>query len=229
MHRSQGLPFFMPYKLYLDESGDLGWSFHLPNRDGGSSRYLTIAYIIIPDGLEKKCSRFVRSIYDLLKVNYNIELKATSMKDSQKELVAGKIIRLLNDNPDFVLGAITVKKENVAPHMRTDCNLLYNYMMGLSIPDKILTFDTVDVVSDKRSVKIKSGNTCIEYLRIKIAYELGSATKLIDTPTESHTELNLMFIDWIANFIWGNFEDQKTIPYNRIAPRLQHQTLFFKI
>jgi len=217
----------MPYKLYLDESGDLGWSFHLPNRRGGSSRYLTIAYVIIPTGFEKKCSRFVKSIYDLLKVNYNVELKATSMSDTQKEIVAGKIIRFLNDNHDFILGAITVKKENVAAHMRSDCNLLYNYMMGLSIPDKIITFDIVDIISDKRSVKIKSGNTCIEYLRIKIAYELNSPTQLIDTPTESYTELNLMFIDWVANFIWSNFEDEKTVPFNRLQSRLQHTSLFF--
>jgi hypothetical protein len=111
--------------------------------------------------------------------------------------------------------------------MRNDCNLLYNYMMGLSIPDRIAAFDIVDVISDKRSVKIKSGNTCIEYLRIKIAYELNSPTKLIDTPTESHTELNLMFIDWIANFIWSNFEDKKTTPFNRILPKLQHKSLYF--
>jgi len=71
-----GTAFFyalMSHKLYLDESGDLGWKFHLPNRQGGSSRYLTIAYIIIPLGLEKKCSRFVKSIYDLLNVKYHIE------------------------------------------------------------------------------------------------------------------------------------------------------------
>jgi hypothetical protein len=217
----------MSYKLYLDESGDLGWSFHLPNRNGGSSRFLTIAYIIIPSGLEKKCSRLVKSIYDLLKVKYGIELKATGMKDSEKELVAGKIIRLLNDNPDFILGAITVKKENVVPHMRDDCNLLYNYMMGLVIPNHISTFDEVDIISDKRSVKVKSGNTCIEYLRIKVAYELNSPTLLIDSPTESHTDYNLMFIDWVANFIWSNFEDQKEIPYFRLLPRLHHHRLFF--
>jgi hypothetical protein len=47
MHRSQGLPFFMPYKLYLDESGDLGWSFNLPNRNGGSSRFFRKSLIFI--------------------------------------------------------------------------------------------------------------------------------------------------------------------------------------
>jgi hypothetical protein len=170
----------------------------------------------------------VRKIgYDLLKVKHEVELKATGMKDSDKELVAGKIIRLLNDNPDFILGAITVKKENVLPHMRRDCNLLYNYMMGLVIPNHIKNFDEVDIVSDKRSVKVKSGNTCIEYLRTKVTYEMNSPAVLIDSPTESHTEYNLMFIDWVANFIWGNFEDQKEIPFNRLLPKLNHHRLYF--
>lgn len=34
--------------VYFDESGDLGWSFDKPYGAGGSSRYLTIAFLIIP-------------------------------------------------------------------------------------------------------------------------------------------------------------------------------------
>ncbi|WMN84132.1 DUF3800 domain-containing protein [Vibrio parahaemolyticus] len=33
--------------IYLDESGDLGWTFDSPYRRGGSSRYLTIASLIV--------------------------------------------------------------------------------------------------------------------------------------------------------------------------------------
>ncbi|AZB91680.1 hypothetical protein DKE41_019025 (plasmid) [Acinetobacter pittii] len=34
--------------IYLDESGDLGWNFNHPYRQGGSSRFLTIACVITP-------------------------------------------------------------------------------------------------------------------------------------------------------------------------------------
>ncbi|MBF4102116.1 DUF3800 domain-containing protein [Gallibacterium anatis] len=37
----------MQISVYLDESGDLGWKFDAPYRQGGSSRYLTIAAIVI--------------------------------------------------------------------------------------------------------------------------------------------------------------------------------------
>lgn len=33
--------------IFLDESGDLGWSFDRPNGDGGSSRYITISGIVV--------------------------------------------------------------------------------------------------------------------------------------------------------------------------------------
>jgi hypothetical protein len=47
--------------LYLDESGDLGWKFDKPYRDGGSSRYLTIATLIIPQNLSHLPKRIIKS------------------------------------------------------------------------------------------------------------------------------------------------------------------------
>jgi hypothetical protein len=40
--------------LYLDESGDLGWTLDKPYQAGGSSRYLTIATLIIPKTISHK-------------------------------------------------------------------------------------------------------------------------------------------------------------------------------
>jgi len=38
--------------VYLDESGDEGWNFSHPYQQGGSSKYLSVGYIILPS--EKK-------------------------------------------------------------------------------------------------------------------------------------------------------------------------------
>jgi len=35
-----------PVRIFVDESGDLGWQFNDPYRAGGSSRYLTLACLI---------------------------------------------------------------------------------------------------------------------------------------------------------------------------------------
>jgi len=34
-------------KIYIDESGDLGWKLDKPNRNGGSSKFITITGILI--------------------------------------------------------------------------------------------------------------------------------------------------------------------------------------
>jgi len=34
--------------IFLDESGDLGWKLNSPYRNGGSSKFLTISYLISP-------------------------------------------------------------------------------------------------------------------------------------------------------------------------------------
>lgn len=49
--------------IYVDESGDLGWSFDLAYGRGGSSRYLTIAAMILPEMLDHLPERKVRHLY----------------------------------------------------------------------------------------------------------------------------------------------------------------------
>lgn len=217
----------MSHKLYLDESGDLGWTFDRPNRDGGSSRFLTIAYVIVPDDQIKYCSRVVRDIYSLFKISPKVEFKGTSMDDGQKNIAAGKIRKLLREKTDIKLGAITVKKQNVMEHIREDGNKLYNYMIWLSAIPSIKTYPQVEMVRDKRSIKVKSGNSCIDYLSTQLAFELNSSTRLIDKPTESHTETNLIFIDWVANCVWSHYEDNKSDPFNRLIEVMDNKQLFF--
>ena len=217
----------MSHKLYLDESGDLGWTFDKPNREGGSSRFLSIAFIIVPDDQIKYCNRLVRDIYTLFKIDPKQEFKGTSMNDDQKNITAGKIRKLLRDKTDIKLGSITVMKERVMEHIREDGNKLYNYMIWLSALPKIKTYTQVEMIRDKRSIKVKSGNSCIDYLTTQLAFELKSATKLIDNPTESHTEANLIFIDWVANFVWSHYEDSKSDPFNRLLEVMDNKQLFF--
>jgi len=35
--------------VFLDESGDLGWNFEHPFRMGGSSRFLTLAFLVVDE------------------------------------------------------------------------------------------------------------------------------------------------------------------------------------
>lgn len=217
----------MPKIIYLDESGYLGWTFTHPYRAGGSSRFLTISYIIISEGSENDIERFVRDMYNHFGCNPKKEFKATKMKAATKLFVAEKIMELLVKNTDFILGTITVSKEKVMPHIRTDSNKLNNYMIGQSILPLISNSPKVSLIRDNRTVKVQSGNSCIDYLQMKLYFDYSSGTKIKDFPTESNTHLGIIFIDWVANFVWSHYEDKNSEPFKAMANRLINTTLYF--
>jgi hypothetical protein len=65
-------------KIFIDESGDLGWTLDKPNRKGGSSRYITLTGILIADEDEKYINRFISDIYKKYNLTPNIEKKGAN-------------------------------------------------------------------------------------------------------------------------------------------------------
>lgn len=217
----------MPKKIYLDESGDLGWIFDSPYKQGGSSRFLTIGYCVIPFDKNLVINRFVKKIYKHFKLTKSTEIKASSLNAPDRLYVAQKILDLFNANPDFILGAITVSKTKVQPHLRADANKLYNYMIAQSILQHVSSSPNAHLIRDNRSVKVKSGNSCIDYLQMKLWYEIGTKTVLTDVPSESHMVNGLIFIDWVTNFVWSYYENGKSEPFDLLIHKLKNQTMFF--
>jgi Protein of unknown function (DUF3800) len=196
--------------IFLDESGDLGWSFDQPFRRGGSSRYLTIAYLIGPSGKFQPAKRLVRKAYDYFGFDPKIEVKGAELDAEQLDYIAYRIVDMMKSNPELKLGAITVKKENVKEHIRADSNLIYNYMIRLGVLPRIAPLSEVHLIRDNRSIKIKSGRSLQDYLQAELWFECSSKCILHDCPAESHTNLNIMFIDWVSHIIWSNYEDNES-------------------
>ena len=217
----------MPKKIYLDESGDLGWKFNDPFRHGGSSRFLTIAYLIIPDAKNHIPTRLVRSVYKKFNLNTAKEYKGSRLTLDQKDFVVDQTVAMMRRNPDFTLGAITVNKINVQHHIRLDANKLYNYMINLAVLDKIKASPGVKLIRDCRSIKVKSGNSLIDYLQTVLWLHRGSSTVLQDLPCASDSNNNIVFIDWINNIVWSNYEDGDVKHFAGISPVLSNATLFF--
>lgn len=213
--------------IYLDESGDLGWKFNHPYRRGGSSRFLTIAYIICPPSKKELLKRIVKKIYQKYGVDPKTELKGSMLNNIQKEYVASRVANLLIANPDVIIGAITVKKQNVQTHIREDSNKLYNYMLKLAFLDKIRLYPEVALVRDNRSIKVKSGNSLIDYLQTTLWFEMKSTCKLQDFPSDSKAVHNLVLVDWICNIVWGACEDSNREPLKPLRGKVQLQSLFF--
>jgi len=217
----------MPYVIYLDESGDLGWTLDKPYQKGGSSKFLTLSFLITPIGEKDKPRRIVRKVYEHFKFDPKKEVKATDLTPPQLDHVAYQVANYVKAHGTFKLGSITVKKANVQQHIRLDSNKLYNYMIKLGVIDKVDKFDEVYLIRDNRSVKVKSGNSLRDYLQLVLYFERNSPTKLHDCPEESHQNQNLIFIDWMAHMIWSNYEFGQSKHFAILAKHMTIDRLFF--
>jgi len=213
--------------VYLDESGDLGWRFDAPYLKGGSSRYLTIATLLVPKSLSNLPKRIVKKTYRSGKHSPDQELKGKDLSREEESLFVQRVVNLLRRNPAIRVNAITVKKENVQEHIRADANKLYNYMVNFCILDEIKNYPSVDFIPDPRTIKVASDNSLIDYLQVKLWFELNSATVMRHVPQESKQSLNLQFVDFIAHVIWSRYEFGDYTAYAPLKSHISEKQLFF--
>jgi hypothetical protein len=213
--------------VYLDESGDLGWSLDKPYRKGGSSRYLTIAALIIPKTLSHLPKRIIRKLYKSKQLSSENEIKGQYLSPDETKKFIQRVIHLLDREQAITISVITVKKENVQHHIRSDANKLYNYMVNFAILQEIKECPSVDFIPDPRTIKVASGNSLVDYLKTKLWFELNSATVIKHIPVESKKNLTLQFIDFIAHIVWSRYENNEYDLYRLLRPHITERHLFF--
>jgi len=230
------LPFWEPFYLeaitvpnaaiFIDESEDLGWKFDAPYPEGGSSRYLSIASICVPNEKRHIPKRVIRKLYQKFHWT-NQEHKWSQMNGSQRAAFAKAAAEMSGQHPDIHLHSIVVKKQNVENHIRKDSNKLYNYMIALSLIDRLAEYDRVTVVPDPRSIKVASGNSLHDYLQIQLWFIKKVATELSTCPVDSKNSLALQFADMLAGVVQSRFEWKEESNFNAIQPVLHLKRLFF--
>ena len=213
--------------IYVDESGDLGWSFNLPYRSGGSSRFLTITAVCVPPEKKHVPKRVIRDLYNKFGWPTSEEKKWVDMGANERTEFARSCRAMRNKHPDIFLHAMVVKKQNVGEHIRRDGNKLYNYMIGLSLLDRMATCKEVVMVPDPRSIKVKSGNSLPDYLQIQLWFVKNAETILTCNPIDSKACLGLQFADMLAGLVQAHFEDGENADFQIIAPKLRLNRLFF--
>jgi len=217
----------LPCIIYADESGDLGWSFNLPYRQGGSSRYLTITAVCVPPEKKHLPKRIVRSLYEQFKWSTSKERKWVDMSRMARTAFANAVRKMCDDNPDIHLHAVVVYKPNVEPHIRNDANKLYNFMIRLSLLDRMCSYDSVTFVPDQRSIKVESGRSLHDYLQIELWFTKKVKTSLSTRPAESKHHASIQFADMLAGIVQSRFEDGDMPDFLAIAPKVGLIRLFF--
>ncbi len=146
----------------------------------------------------------------------------------ERVFFAKKANELLLKHPgDILYLSITVKKDNVKPHIRKDANKLYNYMIGLSLLNEMSKHQNVTFVPDPRSIKVESGNSLHDYLQTKLWFEMETTTTIITTPYDSASNRNVQFSDMLSGVVQGHFEDGNSKPWSEIRNNIGYKTLFF--
>src|SRR5882724_11104030 len=154
-------------RVYLDESGDMGWKFSHPFRQGGSSRYLCLAFLFLPKSHRKLPQRIIADLYK--KYGWREEMKASLAVESQKLEFSFAVNQMLLSHPKIKIDCIVAKKENVKTHIRADANKLYNYMCKLVMIEYVKQVPQFVFIPDKRSIKVVSGNSLSDYLQIHLS------------------------------------------------------------
>ena len=180
---------------YLDESGDLGFG-------QGGTDYFTIAFAVMNN--PNHFSRCVKRIKSKYHIPRSVELKGNTTRDIIKIDLLSRFAEL-----EIEMHAITVEKKKVASRLQRDTNILYNYMVGLSLVERILQETQgakVIVNVDRRIISITSGFNFNEYLRYKIWYE--GERQDIDLEIhhlDSHEAYAIQGIDIICNSIFKKY------------------------
>ena len=214
--------------IYLDESGDLGWTFDKPYRNGGSSKHLTIACLCITADKKHLTTRLIKNLYKRFNWNPKIERKWSDMNTDQRTLFAEKAAQLKQRFPQVIsYFSITVNKQKVSSHIRQDPNKLYNYMINLLITQKMSLHDKVTLIPDPRSIKVESGRSLHDYLQTQLWFEHKAKTILTTIPCDSASCSNVQFADMLSGVVQGFYEDSKQPAWHQLEHHLQAEKLFF--
>jgi len=151
--------------IYLDESGDLGFG-------QGGTKYFTIAFAVLKDPIYfTRCVKETKIKYSIPR---NVELKGNTTRGIIKEDLLFRFQKI-----DMELHAITVRKKKVDPKLRRDTNIFYNYMVGLSLVNRVIeepTGASVSINVDRRVISITSGFKFNEYIRYKVGTKIKGQT-----------------------------------------------------
>lgn len=214
--------------IFLDESGDLGWSFKAPYRKGGSSRYLTISAVGVPKKVCHLPGRLVRNLYKRHNWDPKIEKKWFHMSYLERFSFAMEAKQLSESNESIKYFSITAYKPNVPEYIRKDPNKLYNYLIRVLLLDEMSKHDLINFYPDPRNVKITSGDCLNDYLQTELFFNKRVATKLITIPHDSASNKGVQFADMLSGLIQQHYENNNSEIFNLLSPYIQLQTSYFK-
>lgn len=192
--------------IFLDESGCLGWVLDKPNGKGGSSRFIVLAAIVVPEGANKHLERLIRGFYKSRGRKASSELKSTELNNHDRITFARGLVRLKQNNPGFSYHAVVVEKGGVIASLINKTEVLYNHMAERMLNAPMALHTKVEFYPDQRTVKPRDKNALHNYLETRLAID-GHIVELRTTPSDSGTFKEIQATDYLAAIVGAKFEE----------------------
>lgn len=191
--------------VLLDESGDLGWIFNKPYRQGGSSRFFTIgATVGINNGHRKPGSVF-KKLSKIQNWTSKNEKKWIDLGSQVRKTFANLTVEMVKENPGVHILVCVLDKRKVPTHLHGHHHLMYSWMTSSLIAPTVRTLRQASICPDE----LNSGSdTLVEtVLRKDLWFHLRSRTEVTRIARSKALEDGLAFCDFLAGAFQSHFED----------------------
>lgn len=177
--------------MYLDESGDLGFS---PE----SCNHFIVGFLVAHNETDLK--RRIKRVKQRFKLPTHVEAKAS---DSDTRLRRA-MLQAVESSPGEI-HVITVYKAHVHKRLRENTNILYNYAAGLILLPflKEKALESVSLVADKRIIRVPGGRLPFDdYIKTELGGTHGTFTDLYIHHVDSRESYGLQAADYVMNAVF---------------------------
>lgn len=209
--------------VYMDESGDLGFS-----HKKGNSKHFLVTLLAVEN--QKPIEKVVRKVHQTLRKKVK-KLSGGVLHCTKEKPVTRK--RLLNQLSKCHLAIMTVvlDKSRVFTNLQDEKHVLYNYVTNILI-DRIMTRKllpagkSVTIIAAKRETNKFLNENFKAYLETQAKKNHKvEITVDIKTPAE---EMGLQAVDFVSWSMFQKYEKQDPIYYNLIKALVKEESYLFK-
>jgi len=209
-------------KVYIDESGDLGFSLR-------ATRYFIVSFLLIDNEwrINVDFRRFLKNLRGRGRYKHD-EFKFSKASNGVRKLILEKLCGY-----DLDFGFVILRKSKVHEHLRDDLNLLYRYVVIDPIMEMSLPYlgdsERLCVMVDKSIPRRKLQYEFNSYIELKGYYYSRKANRqlplyrdMIETEhVDSHGEPCLQAVDCLAGAEFQRFERRNYDYHNIIEPKIK--------
>lgn len=187
--------------VYIDESGNLG--------EKSNDRFFVITAV---------CFLKPKRIKNIIK-RFKVRKSITELKGSLCDVVDRQyLLNRLNSKNDYFISYIILDKKNLEKKkLFEDSNILFNYLCSFLFKKMLRNSqEKINLFFDNRVVKVASGNSLYDYMRIKAYTEWNFSGDIQVQYLDSHNSHLIQMADFISNTIYQSYRYGKSHFYKML-------------